>query len=1443
MRKKTLHKALNLSVATSKMVTQKIVVDSYRVLRRRFFKIIVIGTFVIVLGLLFVLNIFFRQSKINDLANGIIKDVFDTEVASVSFDEEKTRYTFPKIDGTGSIELFDLNVRSKTQKYDFLHVPHIIIHYDLLGLANNAPASRVEMPEGLSTVLNLDADGSWVDDGIFKESTDEPSEVVIPEIIVRNALIRVRAPTFLAELPKGMYEAYDSALKDKVPAYKEFTYQNEHGQFLSYVDVFLLRNPDNSEEMNLKGRCNCSLWGKSSFKGVFDQSFDNVDVHFVKLGQDLTSDFIGRFSGPVAKVLDTVLAEEEGVRNQANIHAHMRSTPTGKFELSSELSINGSMMFRAVPLLCSDVNANLSFDGKDLRIKDTVARRGAGKIRVDGIIKDVGTDNESLNLDIQGRGLAITDDLRRALAGETQDGKTTYPEWEMYKRKGNTVKPEVPPIFASVVRQFHPSGMIDVDVNVTSKWKGLNDERRKVDDIGLKITIIDATGAFLGDDRDLADSAAKSSQPSTFSDNSAHRSTKRLSDPLPSQEPARSDPIAGVPLPLFNITGVIETLEGNGNRKIFRIRGLDESERANIFKATGLDLPASPRGLVAHRGDGHGRIYVDGTIKNAVSKVQDDSETTLKISTQNMILNRELTSFLPPQAQEALLPFRPRGPIDISDSKISITPRSNSLRFQVFANRLLAQYRLGDATNPLKLNELRGTVHIDALGNIRLEELQGNVLNSPFTFGLKINAGRPLQRTEFSAKIEEIELNEELFSYLPSSMAGLRKLFTDPTSGDQQLSGKIDVEFQSVLSAPNQSDRTRVLLHLRNGVIGLNALSPFVLKNVDASLYVVAREGGIELQIVSLKGQPDNGNNTDETINISGSLFIPTNEDQDIKYNVLINAENVLLNEKIRLAADRLLREKDGEESTLARVWKDMQYDSQGTPLGRADIKASLAGAIGKNSQAPSHYNFDVLLKHCSIRYENFSLPLKEVTGRILVTGNASSELPSVSFLGFHAEAPQGEVEFSNLLFERGAEKAEDSKFSITIAARQLPLNDDLRKAFPPEFRGIYDSLDPTDRTKRLKDQKPRKGLINLDVTLTISGDNRFNYVGDVEFVEADLELGVAFTQCNGFLSCKGVLWGDEGEGYTNHSLYEGSVKFDKAQWKGVTFTNVTSSAQFAGNRFTLPNVRGEIHEGIIEGSMWFDFSNEEKNYLGIFNASRVSLESLSIALAGAQDPDPEKTLRGGLDAEILFFPERDNGLMGKGRIDVGRIPLKPEELKYIESVPPEERKGRPGSLGKVPLFGGLYDSLDVGSSGHFDEAHLIFHLHHDRMKIRELELISDALRVESVGGINPENDDTWAGGKESSFFAADPSDDTNYILYKEDENGKQVDITLIPTFAPRLPTFPVVQLLIDAIKGVVARIDITGPMTAPEIGLNSRTRERNNRDLGDVGPERSELK
>ncbi|MCA8938675.1 MAG: hypothetical protein KDB07_02615, partial [Planctomycetes bacterium] len=466
-------------------------------------------------------------------------------------------------------------------------------------------------------------------------------------------------------------------------------------------------------------------------------------------------------------------------------------------------------------------------------------------------------------------------------------------------------------------------------------------------------------------------------------------------------------------------------------------------------------------------------------------------------------------------------------------------------------------------------------------------------------------------------------------------------------------------------------------------------------------------------------------------------------------------------------------------------------------------------------------FAFEIGLRGGSVTYRDFALPLVNVNGDLLVTNDG------VAFTGFSANlanAPESASVEVPLL-----EKRPGGSFVVAVALKNLPLDEAFRSALPESVASIYNVIRPEELAPSLAKERadaaeesrkagkipsavnPLANTISGEITLNV-GNQGFSLDSRLVLEEVDLQLGVVFEKASGVIEQHVTIEttpASEGQPETSTQTLKGSMFLDSVEWQKIAFEDVTTGIQFFEGRFVMPNIRAKLYDGNVRASIELDTSGEETKYAGRVRATRVQLGPLASAVFGEATIDPKtgEQMSGGVDTELEFASPNERGFIGSGRLDLGRVPLSAEELtpEGQAKLSPDERGGRVGTIGRVPLFSGLYEALSISAGEHFNEAHLYFHLYDRYLEIRQMQMLSDGLAVETKG--------------------------ENFVLFEPDKNGNQFDLTLVPVLFPRSPSIPGVNIVFDAIKGLVLRVYVTGPMDAPVVQALSKRRYEENEE------------
>lgn len=1373
-----------------------------RLFRRRFFFITSTVLLTLVALFLAVLLYLFRPGPVNDLIDYAVSELIDTQAAGFSFDRDKTEVSFPRLNGTGSVHLYNVALESPTKEYRLFHIPHIRVDYALFDLPNR-PIDRVVIDQGLYAVANLSDKGDWVDAAAIKPipTSDEPSSFQLPDVILNGAFVRFRAPMVLNE-PSASVAA-------ESPYGNPFSFQGTGGHYLSNINASLIQDPNDPDASTLSLDSECPQWGATSISGRINLR-GGMSFRAVKRGLLLNEDLVDRLKAELSQHVDRVFAKDSHSENQVDLTADIEIPATGEMKLSARAVFQGSLMYRDFPILLHNVHGVVEFDGTDLKIVDATARRGSAFARVTGALTGVASPNERVAINVEVDGLVLSPDLLRSVVGErTLEGKLHFAEWERHRRQGALITPEPPEIISKIRSMLEPSGIISANVRITEESKS------KLGQTTFRLVIADASARFTGETGSTIEMVSDHTRAPDELEVAALRSLNRLSNELPNPVIPVTEPFSGLPLPLHDISGVVIGDIQSGRAPEFRVQGITPDDERAILDKLGLKVAASPRGLAANRVDTTQKLFADITYRDRTPKsTRDDSRMEARISTEGFRIDDDLVALLPLTVRNQIDQFGLRGAVDIERAEISLEPVGPSdipprVQVTIAARNLGGRYLLPGAEEPLTFERIKGTLNLDLeRQHLAVRDLEAASLGSLLKASqVSVTSQRLTPAITLTADLGQLPINSALFRKLPAQLQTLERMLGSNPAGT--ISGTLTAEI-----APGKRD-LRLTVAVRGITLTHESIRPFTLYQADGDFTVEIREEGMEVRIHRLKGVPgvpvstrigtggqsilaigpdlEDGRPASH-ITVSGAIFIPGPHaaDQRTSMDLHLNGNRVLLSSEIRQALDRATGGTPDNPGTIASIWSSLEPDDPvgggRTTIGRIDLDGSLALRIPPAPGAGEFevsYFFDAAMSGGRIKYDVFPVPLEDVAMKAtLAPGIIQFSSLTASMEGARIRVPRLSMAEGTLL--------------IDVEADGVPVGSPaIRAALPQGMRAGIEAINPT-------------GTAALDVAMRITPD-RMEFDAGVQLEDTSLTFGVAFTGCRGGLDIRGEF-ARTPDGQTVPLLTKGDLHLEQAMWKKVKLESLTSALQFSHGRLVLPNLRGRVHGGVFEGNLTLDMKPEGTRYNGVMSARAIQLESLATAIAGGQSDDPGERMVGGVDAELAFFSPDATGIIGRGRVDVGRVPLSPEELENLDSLSEEQRLGKPAELGAVPLFGGIYRELKLTSGEYFNEAALVFHLHPDHIEVRQMNLISDAIRIETVG--------------------------QNRIYYDKPKRGDQINLEFVPTLFPRAFTLPVAQVALDAFKGVVLRIFVGGTLDAPEVRpLSNRRRvDEDARELPEPG-------
>ena len=273
--------------------------------------------------------------------------------------------------------------------------------------------------------------------------------------------------------------------------------------------------------------------------------------------------------------------------------------------------------------------------------------------------------------------------------------------------------------------------------------------------------------------------------------------------------------------------------------------------------------------------------------------------------------------------------------------------------------------------------------------------------------------------------------------FLPSLASWLPERLNDQldhfeTEGQASLHGKIHYNGQrwgvesAVFQLANLAVTCDKFPYMLDYLQGTIAISPFEMQSRNGSIFL---SEGMALNLES----------TDRKTAIRGNMYQIMTESPFGKFE--ITAENVPINDKLRHAIHAMSPE---QQEIIQSFNADGQFD--------AKLEISLPGSIcSDDGQRDPDLLLHVVPQNCSIRYEKFQLPLRNVCGVIKMQNG------HWSFNSLRAENGASVIMGNGHLIPDGRGNVE---FQLRLSSDGLKLNDDLIAAFQSEsHRDLLTSL------------------------------------------------------------------------------------------------------------------------------------------------------------------------------------------------------------------------------------------------------------------------------------------------------------------------------------------------------------------------------------------------
>lgn len=1105
-----------------------------RFVRRGFFRLVLLVFLVGVVLPFVTLQAAANRGSANSLLEQVVAQVFDTNVARVTWDKERTTVTGPDLALTGRISYYNVRIGRHAGatphpardplEYDFVTLPRVDIAFDLKRLPD-LPVTQVEVPQGLTLYFNIHK-GTWLDQPLFRAGEGTASAPTLPGIILHgDARVYVRADGILVppeSLPGGT-DWYDFKLDD-----------------LGLVPGALER-----DSYRITGRVSSDRFGQFELGGSVSRDAERVAVQF-QTAQPLTFD--RSYAQVLAPDVRRTVEQFSIVAPHTRLRGQLLIEPRKDLQFSADMRAEGgSACFVGFPLKVEDVTADIQVRNNNITV-DAIGKRGSAEVRVNAAVSAVGSSAELLRVGVNIRDLLVDEDFRLALldarlqpnnmnyetgqpwAADQFDPRSMsvspgYPDWEGPPPwEGGLLYPDLDDVFPFIARAFCPLGLADFDLQLVSEVRGVDPQtgKRRVDEtLNWRVYIRDATACFVG---------------------------------LPEQGP-------GFPIPLHGVYGVVEGNTAPNRAGTYEVRGYTQEELARL-------APESVEGKAAHNKEG-----LTGTLDSSGEQVwvhalyRDDRSPgaqprlALSIKTEGVDFSERILTRMPENVREVVEPFNPSGKVDIQRAQLTILPLGDEeidFNFVLTARSIAAQYQFEGAPEAARFREVAGTLTVRRLnGQVELTNMRGLLADSRVLLSLRYrDGGIP----EFSVESDDFAVKPELQRVLPPGVAEVLKRFeprgfvrikvTGNRGASQPDFMKADVNF---LAGTGE----------RSGSVRFDKF-PYLLTDVQGRLFVTVTPTLVEVMVreVTATGTEDPQTGERARVTISGHVLVPygqddaDDEDRLPIVDVSVRATRLPVDAALLNALTPIFRDgvPEGERPRIIQFAEDLNITGTVGVTGRFVV----------DDQGEMDWRFEMSFEGTGMRFKHFPLPVSALNGSVIIDGR------EVRLRNVTGRAPAGALTLHD------AGYTEEKGWWISAGGRELDFTDStLRRALPATLRDSVNRLNPVG---------------TFDVDLHLSGKDEFMaYQVSLDTWKTDVDLGLHFDDMSARFDVEGVIEGDVRR--MNGTVYVSEVFFKRAR-----FDRITTSVQFFGDRLEFPNLRGYFYDGWLEGRFGMegdDYSGE----------------------------------------------------------------------------------------------------------------------------------------------------------------------------------------------------------------------------------------------------------
>ncbi|MFH1420299.1 MAG: AsmA-like C-terminal domain-containing protein [Planctomycetota bacterium] len=712
----------------------------------------------------------------------------------------------------------------------------------------------------------------------------------------------------------------------------------------------------------------------------------------------------------------------------------------------------------------------------------------------------------------------------------------------------------------------------------------------------------------------------------------------------------------------------------------------------------------------------HGRhgpalVRVDGVVDRST----DRSSVDVKIEASAVPFDVELFEAISERFRSFWQRFNPRGSAHVTVllKREGAGPDEPMPKFRSYVTADLMDARVAFTEYPYPLEDVHGTLEIQPDG-IQFIGLTGHHdaasarIDGYVSFD---DQGKP--QVELRIEANNMRLDQTLASALPPEGRGAFAQF--------QPDGYVDLLGAVSLHDSAQGVTYDMRTKVREAEIRYREL-PYAVHDVHGEINI--RPEAITLVDVS-------GRHGDAEVTAGGTVHR-----LDDGY-----AADLVFDWK-RLPLDEALFDTLPEQ--LKRVWRLLE------PTGSIQVRTVLHH-VQRDGRTQQHHRSEITTEGAKLRFQGFPLPLSDVAGHVLVT---DQQVEFVSLTGRVGQAEQadkrGEITLSGTLDLTPPGR----RGTLKVTAKDMLFTEELLAAMPPRLQEALTSLKPTGRFNLQLDP--------LHFDIGADGKTRWDFDGEIEFVDAGMNLGFDLRHVAGALRGRGSI-GEEG------TSIEARTELSSVVMAGWPLENVLSSIVSAPGAgvILVQDASAEVYGGEATGFAEVRLNGRHTTYQISIAARDLQLRQYLAAESfprGAED-EKARAARGSVYGNLIL-----RGRSGKGG--------------YREGV--GELFVREAQVWKLPLVFAVFQVLNLSLDENvFHDGWLKFYLTKDTLTFQHIDLQGRAVSL--VGG------------------------------GRMDLPTKRLDITLLAGSPMRIRV-PFLTDILDGVAREVMEIRVSGTLQKPKI-------------------------